>query len=58
MRDAGTESGFRVGDFQGDGAHAEAVLGGEGEAGGGVEGWNGGGGGGAGGDGWSVRSGE
>ena len=60
FRDAGAESGFRVGDFQGDGADAEAVFGSEGKAGGGVETGNGGGGGsgGAGGERGRVRSGE
>ena len=58
--DAGVEGGFRVGYLQSDGTDAEAVLGGEGEAGGGVEGWKGGGGGASGGSGESgrVRSGE
>ena len=43
LRDAGFEGGLGVGDLDGDGADAEAVLGSEVEAGSGVEVWNGGG---------------
>ncbi|KAF7833487.1 hypothetical protein G2W53_015820 [Senna tora] len=62
VRDAGVEGEFRVLDLDGDGADAEAVGGGEGEAGAAVEGGDGGGGVGGeilgGGDGGGVRGGE
>ena len=42
LRGRADQSSFRVSDFQRDGAHAEAVLGGEEEADGSIAGWNGG----------------